>query len=130
MTAAVTALPGTARLVSVADMTLAERKDRLTWLADAVTAAPPDWPAHIVADFLALYASPALTPGQKADRFESYRVARIAELNTAEGYLTWSELSDDMGPEGHHYTAEEQAEQIAYDAMRALAGRNADGGTA
>jgi hypothetical protein len=116
MTASVTLLR-TARLVVVAGLTRAEREESLTWLADAVIAAPHEWPERIIADVLALYGDAGLTPEQKTTAFTKYIGERKDELSAREEPAAWAAATGEDP---------EIPEQNAWDALAALAGR--DGG--
>jgi hypothetical protein len=126
--ATVTPIPGTARLISVADCTRTERMRNLAWLASRVIEAPHKWPLRIISDHLALYASPDLTPAEKALAFTDYVGARREERDALAGRLVWQDLTDEMGPQGHHMPVTEIAAINAATALATLAGRDTNGG--
>jgi hypothetical protein len=82
--ATVTAMPGTARLVSVAEIDRDQRLENLAWLASRVMERPGIWPVPLIADQLALYADPAKTPQRQMSDWVEYLARRHEEADAHE----------------------------------------------
>jgi hypothetical protein len=122
--ATVTAMPGTARLVSVAEIDRTARMRNLAFLASQVMEKPGTWPLPLIADQLALYADTDKTPAQQFDAWIEYLAWRHEEAEALDGCVVWTDLSDEMGPQGHHMSAVEIAGSNAALALAELAGRD------
>lgn len=123
MTAIVTPLPGLTRLVAVPSITRAQRMRNLTWLADAVIAAPHEWPLMIISDVLALYAAHGLTSQQRSEAFAEYLGERRAEMDARRGLMALADLVSTR-PGASREPAQAIARQNAACALADLAGRD------
>jgi hypothetical protein len=126
--ATVTPIPGTARPVYVAGITLAERRQILQMLADFVIRdGRCDWPERFLADQLALYADPRLRPAEKTAAFCTYVDERSEYLEVRHGTKVWANGTEEVLPDGRHEDPLTILLQNMQCALADLAGRDNGG---